>query len=126
MFWVWILTRGSTSSSPPPLSLQNPADAARGRGQYLIAKRSEREKAFPGKWTVPGGKLVLNEYKHLPKKLGFPQWYNVIDWVLRKEAREEVGLEIGAPQYVCNLVFVRPDGYPVVTLSFLRPTRRVK
>jgi len=28
----------------------------------LIAKRSEKEKAFPGKWTVPGGKLEVLDY----------------------------------------------------------------
>ncbi len=39
-------------------------------GKYLIAKRAPHEKAFPDKWTVPGGKLV------------------------------------------------RPDGFPVVTLSY--------
>lgn len=90
-------------------------------GKYLIAKRAPHEKAFPDKWTVPGGKLVLHEYEHLPKKFGFPQWYNVVDWVLRKEVAEEVGLEIGSPRYVCDLVFVRPDGYPVVTLSYWAP-----
>lgn len=91
-------------------------------GKFLIAKRSETEKAFPGKWTVPGGKLVRSEYEHLPKTSdSHPQWYNVVDWVLRNEVREEVGLEIGKPQYLCDLVFVRPDGYPVVTLSYWAP-----
>ena len=87
-------------------------------GKFLIAKRAGHEKAFPNKWTVPGGKLVLHEYEHLPKTAAFPQWYNAVDWVLRKEVREEVGLEIEKPQYLCDLVFVRPDGYPVVTLSY--------
>lgn len=88
-------------------------------GKMLIAKRSEREKAFPGKWTVPGGKLVRSEYEVLPTTSDtHPQWYNVVEWVLRKEIREEVGLEIGTPHYLCDLVFVRPDGYPVVTLSY--------
>ncbi len=88
-------------------------------GKFLIAKRAPHEKAFPEKWTVPGGKLVLHEYNHLPKtSLNHPQWYNVVDWVLRKEVEEEVGLEIHKPQYLCDLVFVRPDGYPVVTLSY--------
>ncbi|MBI4087468.1 MAG: hypothetical protein HY434_01415 [Candidatus Liptonbacteria bacterium] len=124
-------------------------------GKFLIAKRAAHEKAFPDKWTVPGGKLVLHEYEHLPR--GFrgrhdddhgeggvgrkvqgssrvgdyselrvlkeersddPQWYNVVEWVLRKEVREEVDLEIEKPRYLCDLVFVRPDGYPVVTLSY--------
>ncbi len=88
-------------------------------GKFLIAKRSESEKAFPGKWTVPGGKLVLTEYQDLPRTSDtHPQWYNVVEWALRKEVREEVGLEIGTPKYLCDLVFVRPDGYPVVTLSY--------
>ena len=26
-------------------------------GKFLIAKRSEKEKRWPGRWTVPGGKL---------------------------------------------------------------------
>jgi 8-oxo-dGTP pyrophosphatase MutT (NUDIX family) len=88
-------------------------------GKFLIAKRAETEKAFPGKWTVPGGKLVLSEYSQLPKTSeDHPQWYNVVDWVVKKEVLEEVGVEIGAPKYLCDLVFVRPDGYPVVTLSY--------
>ncbi len=86
--------------------------------RFLIAKRAPTEKAFPDKWTVPGGKLVYSEYKSLPHTTVFPQWYNMMDWLLRKEVREEVGLEIEKPEYVTDLVFVRPDGYPVVTLSF--------
>lgn len=31
-------------------------------GKYLIAKRSDWEKAFPSKWTVPGGKLEALDY----------------------------------------------------------------
>ena len=87
-------------------------------GKFLIAKRALHEKAFPGRWTVPGGKLVFDEYKSLPYKTDYPQWYGLIDWVLRKEVKEEVGLEIEKPQYLCDLIFVRPDGYPVVTLSY--------
>ena len=88
-------------------------------GKFLIAKRAAHEKAFPNKWTVPGGKLVLHEYSHLPKTTcSSPQWYNVVDWVLKKEVKEEVGLEIEKPKYLCDLVFIRPDGYPVVTLSY--------
>lgn len=85
--------------------------------KYLIAKRSEREKAFPGRWTVPGGKLVLHEYKDLPKT-NEDAWYNISDWLLKKEVGEEVGLKIGKPKYLTDLVFVRPDGYPVITLSY--------
>jgi 8-oxo-dGTP pyrophosphatase MutT (NUDIX family) len=77
-------------------------------------------------WTVPGGKLVRSEYENLPKRpyvLGqkpsdAPQWYGMMDWLLQKEVREEVGLEIGKVEYLTDLVFIRPDGFPVVTLSF--------
>lgn len=87
-------------------------------GKYLIVKRAPHEKAFPNKWTVPGGKLVLHEYQHLPKVASYDGWYNVVDWVLRKEVKEEVGLEMERPVYVCDVAFVRPDGFPVVTLSY--------
>ena len=87
-------------------------------GKFLIAKRASWEKAFPNKWTVPGGKLVFDEYKNLPTTASYGQWYNLIDHTLRKEVREEVGLEVKIPKYLCDLVFVRPDGYPVVTLSY--------
>jgi 8-oxo-dGTP pyrophosphatase MutT (NUDIX family) len=88
-------------------------------GKFLITKRAPNEKAFPNKWTVPGGKFVLTEYQDLPRTSpSHPQWYNVVEFVLRKEVREEAGLEIEKPEYVTDLVFVRPDGYPVVTLSF--------
>lgn len=85
--------------------------------KYLIAKRSEREKAFPGRWTVPGGKLVSHEYKGMPKT-NEDAWYNIIEWLLKKEVKEEVGLKIGKPNYLTDLVFIRPDGYPVFTISY--------
>lgn len=87
-------------------------------GKFLIAQRAPHEKAFPNKWTVPGGKLIRHEYEQLPKDADYGQWYNVIDWVLKKEVKEEVDLEIEKPRYLCDLVFIRPDGYPVVTLSY--------
>ncbi len=40
------------------------------------------------------------------------------EWAVRKEVREEVGLEIEKPHYLTDLVFVRPDGYPVFTISY--------
>ena len=51
-------------------------------------------------------------------KSGHPQQYNVVDWVLRNEVKEEVGLQIDTPQYLCDLVFVGPTGVPVLTLSY--------
>jgi len=91
---------------------------ADGLTRFLIAKRAPTEKAFPNKWTVPGGKLVYSEYKDLPYKTDFPQWYGMMDWLVRKETLEEVNVEIEDVRYLTDLIFIRPDGYPVVTLSF--------
>jgi 8-oxo-dGTP pyrophosphatase MutT (NUDIX family) len=97
-----------------------------GAVRFLIAKRAPTEKAFPNKWTVPGGKLVRSEYEHLPKRPYIPrakeseapQWYNMMEWVVRKEVMEEVNVDVKNIEYLTDLVFIRPDGYPVVTLSF--------
>lgn len=86
--------------------------------KFLIVKRAAHEKAFPNKWTVPGGKLVYSEYSKLPYKTKFPQWYHLVEWVLRKEVKEEANVEIAKPEYLCDIVFQRPDGFPVVTLSY--------
>lgn len=88
-------------------------------GKFLIMKRAPYEKMMANKWTVPGGKLNLSEYSHLPKiTSSSPQWYNVMDFVLKKEIMEEAGLEIYPPKLVCDLVAIRPDGYPLLVLSY--------
>ncbi len=84
---------------------------------FLIAKRAANEKAYPNRWTVPGGKLVLSEYGKIPKTTP-DAWYNIVEWVLNKEIKEEVGLEVAKPQYLTDMTFVRPDGYPVLVLSY--------
>lgn len=85
--------------------------------KFLIAKRAPHEKAYPNKWTVPGGKLVMHEYKNIPKTT-VDAWYNITEWLLKKEVKEEVNLEIDKPKYLCDLSFIRPDGFPVITLSY--------
>ena len=57
----------------------------------MIAKRSEKEKAFPGKWTVPGGKLEVLDYA-LRLKDTTHHWYNVLEDLAKREVWEEVGL----------------------------------
>lgn len=115
----WIYPRLKEQSHDPRLHFVVATGIVVKDGKFLIVKRAPNEKAFPSKWSVPGGKLVLSEYQNLPKTSpSHPQWYGVVDWVLRKEVREETGIEIDSPQYLCDLVFVRPDGFPVVTLSY--------
>lgn len=85
-------------------------------GKYLIAKRADWEKAFPGKWTVPGGKLEVLDYALRLKDTNV-HWYNVVEDLCRKECLEEVGLRIKNLNYVTSLVFIRADGIPSLVIS---------
>lgn len=85
-------------------------------GKFLITKRAEWEKAFPGKWTVPGGKLEVLDYA-LKSKDTSSHWYNVLENVLRREVKEEVGLEIKNIGYITSLVYIRPDNIPCLIIS---------
>jgi len=85
-------------------------------GKYLITKRAEWEKAFPGRWTVPGGKLEALDYL-LRKKDTSEHWYNVFENLLRREVMEETGLEIENIGYVTSMVYIRPDNIPCIIVS---------
>jgi 8-oxo-dGTP pyrophosphatase MutT (NUDIX family) len=85
-------------------------------GKYLITKRADWEKAFPGKWTVPGGKLEVLEYALKPKDTS-SHWYNVLENLLKREIKEEVNLEIKDVGYVTSMVYIRDDGIPTIIIS---------
>lgn len=85
-------------------------------GKFLITKRAPTEKAFPCKWTVPGGKLELTDYKSRPKDTN-SHWYNVLEHVLRREVLEETDLKIKNIKYLTSLAFERDDNIPVVVIS---------
>jgi 8-oxo-dGTP pyrophosphatase MutT (NUDIX family) len=87
-------------------------------GKYLITRRSPSKKRFPGKWTVPGGKLEISDYVDLPKETEF-YWYNVLEKVLKREVREEVGIEIKKIEYVTSLATIHADGNPSLVISCL-------
>ena len=90
-------------------------------GKYLIAKRAEWEKAFPGKWTVPGGKLEVLDYVLREKDTG-SHWYNVFENLLKREVEEEVGLEIKNINYVTSMVYIRSDKIPCLIVSLYAET----
>lgn len=87
-------------------------------GKYLITERSKHKKRFPGKWTIPGGKLEVEDYINLPKDTQ-DYWYNVLEKVLRREVKEEVGIEINNIEYVTSLATVHSDGNPSLVITCL-------
>lgn len=84
--------------------------------KLLIVRRSPKKKRFPKMWTVPGGKLETHDYLELPKDTQF-YWYNVLERVLRREVREEVGIEIKNIEYVTSCATVHEDGNPSLVIS---------
>jgi 8-oxo-dGTP pyrophosphatase MutT (NUDIX family) len=115
-------------SDAPPTATQNKPDPRlhiitvtgiiERAGKYLILKRSEREIAYPGFWTVPGGKLVRHEYEHLPRTEGTEAWYDIVARTLEKEIEEEAGLGVRDITYLTDMTFLRPDNIPVLVLSY--------
>lgn len=85
-------------------------------GKFLIARRSANKKRFPGMWTVPGGKMETNDYLKLPKDTEF-YWYNVLERTLKREVKEEVGIEIENIEYVTSLATIHNDGSPSLVIS---------
>lgn len=84
--------------------------------RYLIIRRSLSKKRFPGKWTVPGGKMEAKDYLDLPKDTE-SYWYNVLEKTLAREVKEEVGLKVKNVQYLTSLATVHPDGNPSLVIS---------
>jgi 8-oxo-dGTP pyrophosphatase MutT (NUDIX family) len=85
-------------------------------GRYLITRRDSAKKRFPGRWTVPGGHLEPHDYADLPKETQ-DYWYNVLEKALRREVKEEAGIEITNIEYVTSLATVHPDGAPSLVIS---------
>ena len=85
-------------------------------GKFLITKRANWEKAFPNRWTVPGGKVKVLDYL-LRKKDTVHHWYNVLEEGLAREIDEEVGLGIKNIGYVTSLVYIRDDEIPCLIIS---------
>lgn len=76
--------------------------------KYLVSRRSYSDKQAGGQWSTPGGKVDL--------ELG----ENIIENTLKKEIKEEVGLEIEDKiNYIGSDAFIRSSGHHVVTLIFV-------
>ena len=86
--------------------------------RYLILQRSSNEKKFPNRWTVPGGKLTTEDYVHLEKDTPY-YWYNVLERTLRREVKEEAGIEIKNIRYVTSLADYYENEEPTLVISCL-------
>lgn len=88
----------------------------------LILKRDEREKAHPGKYAVPGGKLEwadLDMTKPTRMNGDIFDYENAVEKLLQRETLEEAGIEIEDDfKYINNVAFIRPDETPVVLMKF--------
>lgn len=85
-------------------------------GKYLIVKRSDNEKLFPGKWCVPGGKVEQRDFLEREKDTS-DHWLDVFERVLEREIMEETGLKIEKIGYVSNLALIRPNGFSTFIVS---------
>ena len=85
-------------------------------GKFLITRRSLNKKSFPGMWTVPGGRLEVKDYINLPKDTDH-HWYNVLEKTLRREVREEVGIEITDIEYLTSITTINNNGEPSLIIS---------
>lgn len=85
-------------------------------GKYLITRRTPNKKRFPGKWTVPGGRIETSDYTSLPKDTE-ECWYNVLERVVRREVKEEAGVEIKNIDYVTSLALIDKEGTPIFIIS---------
>lgn len=88
----------------------------------LILKRSQREKAHPGVYAFPGGKL---EWKDLdlqrPTRMNGEviDFENAVEDLLVRETKEEAGVEIDRElRYINSVAFIRPDGIPACLVKF--------
>ncbi|NQV93121.1 NUDIX domain-containing protein [Candidatus Kaiserbacteria bacterium] len=85
--------------------------------KFLIIRRAQTKKKFPGMWTVPGGRLEPSDYQDLPKDTKH-HWYNIVEKTLCREVKEEVGLDIENIDYLTSITMMVGE-YPSLILSFI-------
>ena len=77
-------------------------------GRYLLIVRSLEDTHAPGALALVGGKV---------ENAGIVS--DILEDTLRREVREEVGLELVEMAYLGSSAFVADDGDPVVDIVFL-------
>lgn len=88
--------------------------------EYLILKRRDDAKVYPGLWTVPGGGMDRDDYEPLPQTSP-DGWENPLQLATRREITEEAGVEVGEFEFLNDFAFIRPDNVPVFGVRFAAP-----
>ncbi len=90
-------------------------------GRCLILKRSMNEKAHPGRYATPGGKLEWGQFDlSKPSRINgdILDFDNALEELLMREVAEEAGVTIHPDlTYLKSVFFVRPDGIPVILIK---------
>ena len=102
------MTKEPAKDSRRPLFIVNVEGAILRGERYLMIVRGERERHAAGTLSMPGGKVELGEIGD-----------DVLERALRREVKEEVGLEVTNVQYLESKSFIADDGEPVVDIVFL-------
>lgn len=89
-----------------------------GSREYLILKRSPKERHGGTLWGVAGGTVEEKDWKDSKQDYTLPLWYDVSIRALKREVKEETGLTISTPTYFCDCVFIHKTGVPEMVLSF--------
>lgn len=95
----------------------------------LILQRSAKENAHPGLWGVTGGKLEWADMKNNPvtrKNFDILDWEHLVEKLVKREAKEECGLDVDDLKYLDSVVYLRPDKVPTVCIKFAVKRKRGK
>jgi len=76
-----------------------------------------RKRRFLENGLCPAGGLTIDDYINTPKTSS-DHWYFALENSLRREIKEETGIEVRKINYLCDMTFIRPDNIPVIVLSF--------
>ncbi|HKC04438.1 MAG TPA: NUDIX hydrolase [Patescibacteria group bacterium] len=75
-----------------------------GKNRVLLGLRSPNEDVFPNLWGIPGGKVDAKD--------------KTIEEGLKREVREEMGIEIKNTKLIKNNIRIKSDGQPVIYMIF--------
>ena len=97
----------TSNEAARPLFIVNVEGAILRGERYLMILRGEEESHAAGTLSMPGGKVELDEIGN-----------DALEVALRREIKEEVGLEVSNIRYLESKSFVADDGEPVVDIVF--------